>query len=66
MKKKRKNPAAVALAKYRWEKIPKSERSKLVPRTGGGKRKYSPCSRYRSHVFSPKTGRCPCGFIRPS
>ncbi len=24
------------------------------------------CTRYRSHVFSPTTRRCPCGFKRRS
>ena len=60
--KKRKNPAAVARGRARWKGITLSERSKLVPRTGGRPRKYPPCKRYRYHVFSPKTNRCPCGF----
>jgi Ribbon-helix-helix protein, copG family len=31
----------------------------------GKPRLYPPCTRYRSHTFSPKTNRCPCGFQRP-
>jgi hypothetical protein len=31
---------------------------------GGRPRQYPPCSRYDAHRFSPKTGRCPCGFNR--
>ena len=31
-------------------------------------RKYPPCPRYknRSHRFSPVTGRCPCGYVKPA
>jgi len=45
--------------------VPKSERAKHVPRSGGPPRKYPKCPRYGSHRFSPTTGRCPCGFYRP-
>jgi len=31
----------------------------------GKPRQFPPCPRYRSHVFSPTTNRCPCGFQRP-
>jgi len=34
-------------------------------RHAGKPRRYPPCPRYRSHVFSPDTNRCPCGFQRP-
>jgi hypothetical protein len=30
------------------------------------KRKYTRCKRYGSHRFSPTTGRCPCGYHKPS
>lgn len=30
------------------------------------RRKYPPCERYHSHRFSPSTGRCPCGYVRPA
>jgi len=66
MKEKAKNIYASKLAHQRWAKIPVSERAKQVPRTGGRPRKYPQCPRYGSHRFSPKTGRCPCGFSRPS
>jgi hypothetical protein len=70
MKKKAKNIYASKLAQQRWAKIPVSERSNFVPRSGGRPRKYPECprygSRYGSHRFSPRTGRCPCGFTRPS
>lgn len=52
------------LAKLRWKRIPKKERAKHVPTTGGPKRKFPPCERYGNHRFSPTTGRCPCGYIR--
>jgi hypothetical protein len=31
------------------------------------RRKYPLCPRYknRSHRFSPVTGRCPCGYLKP-
>jgi hypothetical protein len=49
----------------RWAGLSKRERAKLVPRTGGRPAKYPVrCTRYRSHIFSPSTGRCPCGFVR--
>ena len=33
---------------------------------GGRPRQFDPCPRYknRAHRFSPKTGRCPCGYNR--
>lgn len=31
---------------------------------GGRPREFPKCKRYRAHVFSPTTGRCPCGFVR--
>jgi hypothetical protein len=31
----------------------------------GRPRLYPPCERYGAHRFSPKTGRCPCGYERP-
>ncbi len=34
-------------------------------RRAGKPRQYPQCPRYRSHVFSPDTNRCPCGFQRP-
>jgi hypothetical protein len=32
------------------------------------RRKYPNCYRYKnhSHRFSPKTGRCACGYVKPS
>lgn len=30
------------------------------------RRKYTRCPRYASHHFSPVTGRCPCGSMRPA
>ena len=27
--------------------------------------RYPKCPRYGSHTFSPRTGRCPCGYARP-
>lgn len=65
MAKHRKNVYAAALARSRWARIPKAERSRYVPRTGGRPRKYPRCRRYGSHRFSPTTDRCPCGYIRP-
>jgi hypothetical protein len=56
---------ASKLAGVRWARIPKHVRAKFVPRNGGGVRKYPQCRRYRAHIFSPRTGRCPCGFVRP-
>jgi hypothetical protein len=31
------------------------------------RRKYPACDRYKnfSHRFSPKTGRCACGYVKP-
>src|ERR1700693_775199 len=63
--KQRKNINAVELARHRWSKVPKDERAKQVPRSGGRPRKYPKCPRYGSHRFSPKTRRCPCGFFQP-
>ncbi len=60
-----KNIHASELARRRWSKVPKNERAKQVPRSGGRPRKYPKCPRYGSHRFSPGTGRCPCGFSRP-
>lgn len=31
----------------------------------GKPRQFPQCPRYRSHVFSPATNRCPCGFQHP-
>jgi hypothetical protein len=57
---------ASKLVSARWAQVPKPERSKQVPHNGGRPRKYKiNCTRYRSHIFSPSTGRCPCGFVRP-
>jgi hypothetical protein len=64
MAKNRKNIHAAKLARSRWARIPKAERSRYVPRTGGRPREYPHCRRYGSHRFSPKTGRCPCGYNR--
>src|SRR5712671_7500070 len=66
MRKKAKNIHASKLARQRWAKVPVNERSKQVPRSGGRPRTYPNCPRYGSHRFSPRTGRCPCGFTRPS
>jgi len=33
-------------------------------RLGGRPRQFPPCPRYKAHHFSPKTGRCPCGYNR--
>jgi hypothetical protein len=65
MRRRRKNIHASELARRRWSKVPKNERAKQVPRSGGRPRKYPKCPRYGSHRFSPRTGRCPCGFARP-
>src|ERR1700757_3371819 len=65
MRKKGKNIHASQLARQRWARVPISERSAQVPRSGGRPRKYPKCPRYGSHRFSPTTGRCPCGFYRP-
>lgn len=32
----------------------------------GRPRVYPRCPRYKQHQYSPKTGRCPCGFTRPT
>jgi hypothetical protein len=66
MKKEKKNIYASKLARQRWAKVPISERADQVPRSGGRPRKYPKCPRYGSHRFSPRTGRCPCGFSRLS
>ena len=31
---------------------------------GGRPRQFRKCTRYGSHRFDPKTGRCPCGYRR--
>lgn len=31
---------------------------------GGRPAKYPKCERYGAHRFSPKTDKCPCGFVR--
>ena len=53
------------LARDRWAKIPFKARQKMAPRNGGAPRKYPPCPRYHSHMFSKTKGRCPCGYVRP-
>lgn len=58
-----KNRAAQTLAKKRWDKIPKADRGRLVPRNGGRKRKYPQCARYKQHRFF--CGVCKCGYSRP-
>jgi hypothetical protein len=61
-----KNKAARELARLRWKDSTPEERSAQVPRNGGRPRKYPVvCSRYHAHRFSPYTGRCPCGYVRP-
>src|SRR6266436_3268138 len=65
MRKKAKNIHASKLARQRWAKVPVNERAKQVPRSGGRPRTYPKCPRYGSHRFSPRTGRCPCGYKRP-
>ena len=61
--------AASKLAKLRWSKVAKADRSKQMPMPGlgGAPRKYPKCKRYRAHVFSPKTGKCyGCKFVKPT
>jgi len=65
MKKRRNGSHGAELARQRWAKVPKHERAKQVPKSGGRPRKYPKCPRYGSHTFSPTTGRCPCGYRRP-
>jgi hypothetical protein len=50
-------------AKERWSKVPTKRRSAMVGRNGGRPRQYPPCPRYSAHRFS-KSGRCPCGYTR--
>jgi hypothetical protein len=58
------NKAAADLARSRWRKIPKKQRSAMVPRNGGRPRVYPQCPRYSAHRFT--NDRCPCGYTRKS
>ena len=59
------NEAAALMAMKRWKGIPKELRAAMMPRNGGRPRKYAVrCTRYPEHHFSPKTQRCPCGYVR--
>jgi hypothetical protein len=63
--KSRMSEAASMMGKKRWKGISKAERSRLAPRNGGRPAKYTvKCTRYPGHHFSPKTQRCPCGYVR--
>jgi len=64
--KSKRTAIASELGRKRWAGIPKSRRRTLMPRSTGRPRLYPPCSRYRAHTFSPDSGRCPCGFVRPA
>jgi hypothetical protein len=55
---------ASKLGRKRWAGIPKSKRGSLMPVSSGRPRVFPRCPRYGAHRFSPKTGRCPCGFVR--
>lgn len=64
-----KNKAAQSLARLRWEKTPKEERSQHVGHVGGPGRPrvYPQCKLYKAHRFSihaDGVDRCPCGFTR--
>src|SRR5579862_136000 len=52
------------LNRQRWADIPKSKRRALMPKSPGRPRLFPRCPCYNSHRYSPKTGRCPCGFVR--
>jgi hypothetical protein len=64
-KSERMSELARELALARWSRIPKSERAQYMPTGGGARRKYPKCPRYRSHMFSKTTHRCPCGYVQP-
>jgi len=41
----------------------KAQAARRNGKSGGRPREFPPCPRYGAHRFSPKTRRCPCGFV---
>lgn len=50
----------------RGGKVGSASQAQARLKGAAARRKYPPCPRYGSHHFSPKTGRCPCGYTRPA
>ena len=60
-----KNKSAVALGNI-TKKRHGPDYYQEIGRKGGRPRQYPACPKYRSHVFNPRTGRCACGFVKPT